>query len=145
MTISTSSQVSQEACICRKLADGALDGGWIASHDIPADRGVYSAFFATNDNNKRTIRKILESIPLSSTLESDAEFENLHKLKSAYSSCLDTDHLDELGMEPIIPLVQAVFDKFGTLDSEPSEERSEGRHERITETLSFLHSRGSSS
>lgn len=99
-----------------------LDGGWIASHDIPADRGIFGSFNAVADRNKKIILKVIDSIPSSTSdiAPSSAEEANLHKVRAAYESCMDVNELNEVGMKPLVPLVEFVLAKFGKFDIVPS-------------------------
>lgn len=60
---------------------------------------------------------MLNSIPSTSDSSvADADTANRHKLKAAYDSCLDVETLNEVGMKPLVPLVEYVIDKFGAFD-----------------------------
>lgn len=67
------------------------NGGWIQSHPIPADRALVGTFTTVQDNNKKILTKIIDSIPDSSKAHTlDAEQDNLRKLKDTYLSCMNT-------------------------------------------------------
>lgn len=96
-------------------------GGWTASHSIPADKGLYGAFNEVADRNKKIITKVLESIPSSKAHNgASAQESNLAKLKAVYDSCIDIDHLNDVGREPILPLVEHILDIFGPFDLNPA-------------------------
>lgn len=66
------------------------NGGWMQSHAIPADRGLLGSFTLVQDNNKRILTKIIDSIPDSKSANLDANQDNLRKLKDTYNSCMNT-------------------------------------------------------
>ncbi|WVF71990.1 hypothetical protein IAT40_006801 [Kwoniella sp. CBS 6097] len=92
-------------------------GGWQASHSIPADRGLYGAFHEVADNNKKILLKVLDSIPNKKPgKDASVDEQNLAKLKSVYSSCIDIDHLNDVGRKPLIDLTDYIVDIFGEFD-----------------------------
>jgi len=118
-------------------------GGWQASHDIPADRGLYGSFNSVADNNKKIILKVLDAIPSDNFAAPSANDENLHKLKAVYTSCMDvvsrcgasvgpewphapTDNADahqgelnERGFQPFEPMANHLLDIFEPFDLIP--------------------------
>ncbi|KAK4687038.1 hypothetical protein P7C73_g3073, partial [Tremellales sp. Uapishka_1] len=96
-------------------------GGWDATHEIPASRSIYGTFNEVSDRNKKIIRQVLESIPSTSLdLAATPDEANLNKLKSVYTSCLDIDRLDDIGIKPLISLVDTILDKFAPFDLIPA-------------------------
>nr|XP_019042435.1 endothelin-converting enzyme [Kwoniella bestiolae CBS 10118]OCF21365.1 endothelin-converting enzyme [Kwoniella bestiolae CBS 10118] len=92
-------------------------GGWQASHSIPADRGLYGAFNEVNDNNKNILIKVLDSISSDKpSKDASADEKNLAKLKAVYNSCIDIEHLNEVGRKPLIQLTDHIVDIFGEFD-----------------------------
>ncbi|WVQ69874.1 uncharacterized protein L199_008096 [Kwoniella botswanensis] len=92
-------------------------GGWAASHSIPTDRGLYGAFNEVNDNNKKILIKVLDSISSDKpSKDVSADEQNLAKLKAVYNSCIDIEHLNDVGRKPIIDLVDHIIDIFGEFD-----------------------------
>ncbi|WWC89763.1 uncharacterized protein L201_004689 [Kwoniella dendrophila CBS 6074] len=107
-------------------------GGWAASHSIPADKGLYGAFNEVNDNNKKILFKVLDSIPSDKPRkDASADEQNLAKLKAVYNSCIDIDRLNDVGRKPLIDLADHIIDIFGEFDvdaissSDLSDESSE--------------------
>ncbi|KAK8869620.1 hypothetical protein IAR55_000187 [Kwoniella newhampshirensis] len=96
-------------------------GGWAATHSIPADKGIYGAFNEVADNNKKIILRVLDAIP-SGKPKKDASADelNLAKLKAVYTSCIDTDTLNEIGRKPLIALTDHVVELFGPFDLNPA-------------------------
>lgn len=69
------------------------DGGWLKTHSIPSDRGVYGSFNALQDSNRKIILEVLEGEnekpKKDDSREELAEKENLAKLRRGYRACLD--------------------------------------------------------
>ncbi|WWD16116.1 hypothetical protein CI109_100541 [Kwoniella shandongensis] len=96
-------------------------GGWAAANSIPADKGLWGAFSEVQENNKKTILKILDAIPASKPGKGATTDElNLAKLKAVYTSCMDVDTLNEIGRKPFIELSDHVVDIFGPFDLNPA-------------------------
>ncbi|WRT67335.1 uncharacterized protein IL334_004305 [Kwoniella shivajii] len=92
-------------------------GGWAASHSIPADRGLYGAFNEVNDNNKKILIKVLDSIPSERPKkDASAEEQNLAKLKAVYNSCINIEHLNDVGRKPLVELADHIIHIFGEFD-----------------------------
>jgi len=74
-----------------------LNGGWIESAEIPADRAVDGAFYALRDNSEVAIREIVEA-----AMNADAPAgSNERKIGDLYRSFMDTDAIESLGWQPI--------------------------------------------
>lgn len=72
------------------------DGGWLASHSLPADRAVYGTFTELQDENRKVILDILQGKdePALALLDEEddekrAEAANLKKLRTGYAACMD--------------------------------------------------------
>ncbi|KAL7424231.1 hypothetical protein Q5752_001817 [Cryptotrichosporon argae] len=92
-------------------------GDWLDSHDIPPDKGLYGAFNEVADNNKKVILRILNGLDDASHDNLDnADKHNLKLLKSVYDGCVDVDALNDIGIEPLVSLVDNVLDYFGPFD-----------------------------
>ena len=68
----------------------------------------------------------------------------LKKLRGLYQSCMDEDHLDEVGQAPLKDMAQKIRELFrgkttvvDSLNATPKEDK-----ERLTATVAYLHSRG---
>lgn len=80
--------------ICHKLI--GADGGWLASHSLPADRAVYGTFTELQDENRKVILDILQgkdepALDLFGEQDDEkrAEAANLKKLRTGYAACMD--------------------------------------------------------
>lgn len=124
-----------------------IDGGWLKSHPLPADKGSFGIFDALSQQNRQLIQSILESnsstSPVSVAASSDDQV--LGKLRGLYSSCMDEDKLNDIGTEPLLHFVGTVRRLFRgeSTDIIPLLKRDEDEGERnLTAALAFLHSRG---
>ncbi|NBO45487.1 MAG: peptidase M13 [Actinobacteria bacterium] len=80
-----------------------LNGGWIESTEIPADRAVDGAFYALRDNSEIAIRDIVEAAMASNA----AVGSNERKIGDLYRSFMDTEGIEQLGWQPIAGDLQA--------------------------------------
>lgn len=74
-----------------------LNGGWIDSTEIPADRAVDGAFYALRDNSEFAIREIVETAMAANA----AMGSNERKIGDLYRSFMDTEQIEALGWQPI--------------------------------------------
>lgn len=109
------------------------NGGWAASHTLPADRGRFATFDEVADNNRKIMVRILESISQKSdkVVGDSAHDSNLRKLHDTYASCMDTvsrtsavvlisqGTLDKFGIKPLLEQVHNVTGPFGNFDLDP--------------------------
>ncbi|XP_042856655.1 neprilysin-1-like isoform X2 [Penaeus japonicus] len=70
-------------------------GGWIDKHPIP-DEGATGTFYEAGDVLGKRLHLIVE------TPVSPGEPEPLHMVNRFYSSCMDTDTMDSLGLAPLV-------------------------------------------
>jgi endothelin-converting enzyme len=124
----------------------SIDGGWINSHPLPADKGSFGNFDLLSQANQQVIRKILESdAPVPSAAPSYDD-EILRKLRTHYSSCMNETALDEIGEEPLLHLVRTVRKLYRgeTTDINMMEDKEGKNQNGLTAAIAFLHSRGTS-
>jgi putative endopeptidase len=72
-----------------------LNGKWLKSFQIPADKGVYGSFTAIDDAIQGELRGIIESLPQSG---GDADTQ---KVVDLYASFMDEQRLETLGLQPL--------------------------------------------
>ncbi|XP_047470014.1 neprilysin-1-like [Penaeus chinensis] len=70
-------------------------GGWMDKHPIP-ESGATGTFYEAGDVLTKRLRLILES-PVS-----PGEAEPLHMVNRFYETCMDTDTMDSLGLQPLV-------------------------------------------
>ncbi|KAG6820570.1 hypothetical protein H0H93_015090 [Arthromyces matolae] len=115
-----------------------IAGGWLRDHPLPADKSSYGNFEAVQQHNIQVIQRILESNSEDITLERTPDQNILRKLRDFYASCVNEDHLDQLGDAPLLDFVQTLREKFhGKRESLDGKESFD-----LTSALAFIHSQG---
>ncbi|MFW5468999.1 M13 family metallopeptidase [Knoellia sp. CPCC 206435] len=83
---------------------GHVNGGWVARTQIPADRGRYGSFDILRENAEAQVRDIITSVaqgePEAGTLA--------RKVGDLYSSFMDEAHIEQRGVEPLAPFLDAI-------------------------------------
>src|SRR4051794_25731408 len=93
---------------------GHVNGRWLDTTDIPADRSSWGPFVQLADVAEDQVRAIIEDLAKVATdsdpsdgrgteLNADAQ-----KIGDLYASFLDTERINRLGTRPIQPLIDAV-------------------------------------
>ncbi|KAF8184897.1 hypothetical protein K438DRAFT_1837058 [Mycena galopus ATCC 62051] len=126
---------------CENFFDFA-NGGWIAAHPLPADKGSFGQFEALSQTNKRVIQHFLETPSATSSFTTSYDEILLQKLRSFYSSCLNENRLDEIGTEPLIHFVKTLQRLFRGKGLGIEDEKTVLTVKGLTAALAFLHSRG---
>jgi putative endopeptidase len=85
---------------------GYVNGGWLATAEIPADRGSHGAFHMLRDQAEEQVRDILAEAA-AATNPPDA---NTRKLGAIYGDFLDEERADRLGADPIRDDLAAIDD-----------------------------------
>jgi endothelin-converting enzyme len=116
------------------------DGGWLSSHPLPADKSSFGNFESLAQENKQIIKNILESTASISPVDEQI----LSKIRGFYSSCLDEDTLDKVGVTPLLRFVSTVRKLFNENSTDIASQASnpEAKTKGLTAALAFLHSRG---
>jgi endothelin-converting enzyme len=120
------------------------DGGWIAAHPLPADKGRFGRFEALATENKRIIQHFLETPSATSSFVTSYDEQLLQKLRAFYSSCLNEDRLDQLGTEPLVRFVKTLQKLFRGegLEVSAKPDGNDDKLRGLTAAIAFLHSRG---
>ncbi|KAJ6500490.1 hypothetical protein C8R45DRAFT_70983 [Mycena sanguinolenta] len=126
---------------CENFFDFA-NGGWIADHPLPADKGSFGQFESLAQDNKRIIQHFLETPAATSAFTTSSDDVLLQKLRNFYSSCLKEDRLDEIGTEPLIHFVKTLQRLFRGQGLEIKDEKITLTAKGLTAAMAFLHSRG---
>jgi putative endopeptidase len=81
------------------------NGGWLASHPIPAAHAQWGRFNELEDRN----REALQSLLAAAAAKADAAPGNAEqKIGAFYASCLDTAAIEAQGLEPFRPLLKRI-------------------------------------
>lgn len=86
-------------------------GGWRDRHDMRPDQGSIFAGTLMLESAQTRLRHILESSPASahsSAMESEADSDNLQKLKDAYDACMDMSTLTKRGSRPLEAILNRI-------------------------------------
>ena len=88
-----------------------VNGGWMASHPIPADAVRISAASQVNDNTREELRTIVESAASGPSTASDPD---LQKIATLHLSFLDEATIERLGTQPLkadLDRIEAIHDR----------------------------------
>ncbi|RLN65141.1 hypothetical protein BBJ28_00019260, partial [Nothophytophthora sp. Chile5] len=78
-------------------------GGWLATHEIPADRAsIDSAFYVVAESNKRTIQQVLDEQP--------------PQISELYASCLNDQEVDADAVAYVASLIDNIHHVNSTLE-----------------------------
>ncbi|MEN3159927.1 M13 family metallopeptidase [Alkalimonas sp. NCh-2] len=83
----------------------AVNGKWIENNPIPADRSRIGSFDILHQQAQQAVLDIIEAVAARTDL---VEGSNEHKLASFYNSFMDQDRLNQLGIQPIQPLLERI-------------------------------------
>ncbi|KAI6009923.1 Metalloprotease [Pisolithus microcarpus] len=121
---------------CESLYDFA-NGGWIAAHPIPGDKGSISTFSLLAEKNWQVIQQVLEDDIESYDNSWDDQL--LSKLRGLYASCMDEVKLDYLGDLPLQRFVNNIREIYRGRSSDYvlTNPRS-----GLSNALGYMHSRG---
>lgn len=89
-----------------------VNGAWLATHEIPADRGRDGTFHQLHDQAERDVRELI--IEAGNVPPEDPAGEEAAKIAAVYTSFMDTEAIEALGTQPLQPelaLVQAAGDR----------------------------------
>ncbi|CAG8752077.1 18774_t:CDS:10, partial [Dentiscutata erythropus] len=94
-------------------------GGWLKKHIIPDDKGRYGYFDILYEENQELLKRILEEDDFPSIetagLPSPSvsiDKKNFYNLQSFYKSCMNEDHISQLGGAPLVPILNRLFENF---------------------------------
>ena len=80
-----------------------LNGGWLKSHQIPADRASDGVAYALHDEAEAQVREIIESAHAKAGDSGDAQ-----KIGDLYRSFMNTEAIEKLGVSPLAADLAAV-------------------------------------
>ncbi|KAF8835433.1 zincin [Paxillus ammoniavirescens] len=121
---------------CENFYDFA-NGGWIASHPIPGDKGAINSFSVLAEQNWHVIQQVLESD--ASKFDNSWDDQLLRKLRTLYNSCTDEAKLDYLGQGPLQQFVNNIRKIYrGSRIGFNAVNPRQG----LSNALGYMHSRG---
>ncbi len=83
---------------------GHVNGGWVARTEIPADRGRYGSFDILRENAEAQVRDIITAVA-----EGEPEVGTVaRKVGDLYSSFMDEERIEQRGVEPLAPFLDAI-------------------------------------
>ncbi|NBQ40482.1 MAG: peptidase M13, partial [Alphaproteobacteria bacterium] len=74
-----------------------VNGGWLDSAEIPADRAADGAFYHLRDESEKNVRAIIEEV----AAKGGAPGSNAQKIADLYLDFMSEDRIEELGISPI--------------------------------------------
>ena len=84
---------------------GHVNGTWLRTVDIPADRSSWGPFVQLADRAEEQVHAIIESLAATGGDDDDSR-----KIGLLYESFMDEDTVEALGAKPIRPLLEAAAD-----------------------------------
>ncbi|GAA1200362.1 M13 family metallopeptidase [Pseudonocardia alaniniphila] len=78
-----------------------VNGQWLRTHEIPADRSQDGAFYALRDRAEEDVRAIVEEA-------GSQPGDDARKIADLYSSFMDVERIEAAGTEPVRPLLDEV-------------------------------------
>lgn len=91
-----------------------INGEWLKTTEIPADKSNYGSFTKLADDAEKQIHEILEE----AAAMTDTEDADLKKIGAYYSTYMDTEKAEAMGIEPLKPLF-ARIDAVSSTDAMP--------------------------
>jgi putative endopeptidase len=93
---------------------------WIAENTIPADKSRFGAFDVLNEKSRADVRALMDEITSADNVPGSAA----DRLARVYNAYLDTDAIDEAGIEATWPYTNRIFEassleQLATLMAEP--------------------------
>ncbi len=75
-----------------------VNGGWLASTDIPADKSSWGSFVELSDRAQDDLRAVVDSLAKAGPASLDAD---ARKVQALYRSFMDQDRIESLGLAPL--------------------------------------------
>jgi len=85
------------------------NGAWLASFEIPPDKSRYGVFDRLRDESDERVRQIIDELVSSQPAPGSLE----QKIADYYTSYMDVERLNALGVEPLRPQLAAI-ERIGT-------------------------------
>ncbi|GAB3261736.1 M13 family metallopeptidase [Alteromonas gracilis] len=82
---------------------GHVNGEWLRTAQIPSDRASYGPFVVLVEEAEEQVRTIIEECAAGAL-----EGEDARKIGDLYTSFMDTERIERLGLEPVQPLLEQI-------------------------------------
>src|SRR5262245_710244 len=82
----------------------AVNGGWLKTTEIPADKPEYGTFIQLRDLSDKRVRTIVDGLKAKQLAAGSVE----QKVGAFYATFLDTDAIDKAGLAPAKPLLAEI-------------------------------------
>ncbi len=82
---------------------GYVNGAWLETTEIPADRSSWGPFVSLADAAEVHVRAIIEGCATG-----EVEGPEAKKIGDLFASFMDEDHIEQLGAEPVRPLLESI-------------------------------------
>jgi predicted metalloendopeptidase len=93
----------------------AVNGAWLASNEIPADRSSWGAFLQLRDEATTASKALIDEAEAASAVKNpnakggaSKATPDQRKIAAIFESFMDEDRLDKLGAKPILPQMHAI-------------------------------------
>ncbi|RMH47680.1 MAG: M13 family peptidase [Gammaproteobacteria bacterium] len=83
-----------------------VNGGWLKTHEIPADKTAIGSFYSLRDKADEDVKAIIEELAARSDLKAGSDEQ---KIADMYRAFMNVDQLNELGLKPLAK-------EFGEID-----------------------------
>jgi endothelin-converting enzyme/putative endopeptidase len=94
---------------------GHVNGSWLATVEIPADRSSWGPFVTLADQAEQQVREIVEEFATKVSTGDTADLEaDAVKIGRLYNSFMDEARAEELGHTPVQPVLDAIDALTGT-------------------------------
>ncbi|MEZ5093436.1 M13 family metallopeptidase [Nocardioides sp.] len=87
---------------------GHVNGSWLATEDIPADRSSWGPFVTLSDEAEQQVHAIVEELAERAAADDPSLTDEQRKIALLYGSFMDTDAIAARGLEPARPMLDAV-------------------------------------
>lgn len=83
----------------------AINGKWLAETEIPADKATYGSFHLLADRSQQAVKDIIDEVAARTDLVAGSDEQ---KLGSFYNSFMDEATIEQKGITPLTPQLEAI-------------------------------------
>lgn len=83
----------------------AINGKWLAETEIPADKATYGSFHLLADRSQQAVKDIIDEVAARTDLVAGSDEQ---KLGSFYNSFMDEATIEQKGLTPLTPQLEAI-------------------------------------